>query len=737
VALVAKAWSFHVQVVLRTTPEENLAMIGDSVRFLKERDREVILDAEHFFDGYRTDREHALGVLRAAAESGADWLVLCDTNGGSLPDDVAAAVSDVLRELDVPVGIHAHNDCELAVANTLAAVAAGASHVQGTINGYGERVGNANLSSVIPDLVLKLGRTCNAGERLAELTELARYVDDVAGLSPNPRLPFVGEAAFAHKGGIHVHAVAADPATYEHVDPAVIGNRRRILVSELSGRMNVVERARELGLELSDGAVAREVAQKVKELESEGFQFEDAEASFELLVRRAGEGFRRPFEPRAYAVDARKGLGDDGSRSTATAEIGVGGEILRGDALGGGPIDALEKAFRRALVPAYPHLSRVSLIDFRSQIVHARAGRPDAVRVRITGSAPGRDPWTTVGSSRDLLHAAWLALTDCFELAVLTRAGVEEPAVVTPATRAQPLQELAWTLKDGLGANERRVLARLADTDWSESALDLAEPADRALAAEATALGAALFYAFGNFYAVAAHPSRDSVVRVNLLKGRPENQVGSVTTTRDRFHLLFDWNAVPEPLTREKVLALMDDFFTLGPMGFRGPAAYGVPDHLTSLDAGSRTTQLIGPGYRCPSNELLDDILARSSCGFLFITSANVSSGVTGRVEPAHYDLEGIKRDFGTRDGVVLIGHRDEGLVRAGYPRYLPMSTSILVFHRLEQDERGRPALVLERHGSLPVDEVRGIAARHGFGLVLGAGAHERLPMRDDVAVTA
>jgi tRNA A37 threonylcarbamoyladenosine synthetase subunit TsaC/SUA5/YrdC len=292
-------------------------------------------------------------------------------------------------------------------------------------------------------------------------------------------------------------------------------------------------------------------------------------------------------------------------------------------------------------------------------------------------------------------------------------------------------------LREGLGANERRVLGRLAATDWSEAALDIAEPTDRTFAAEATALGAALFYAFGNFYAVAAHPQREAVVRVNLLKGRPENQVGSVTTTRDRFHLLFDWSLVPEPLTREQVLALMDDFFTLGPMGFRGPTAYGVPDHLTSLDAGIRTTQVIAPGYRCPSNGLLDDVLGLIGCDFLFITSANVSGGVTGRIEAAHYDLEGIQRDFGKRDGVVLIGHRDEGLVRAGYPRHLPMSTSIVAFHRIEQDERGRPALVLERHGSLPVEEVRGIAANHDFGLVLGAGAHERLPMRDDAAVSA
>jgi 2-isopropylmalate synthase len=307
VAIVAKAWDFHVETVLRTTLDENLAMVADSVRLLKTHGREVVLDAEHFFDGYRANLEYALAVLRAGADAGADWLVLCDTNGGSLPTQIAEGVSDVAASFATGVGVHAHNDGELAVANTLAGVDAGARHVQGTINGYGERVGNANLCSVIPNLVLKLGYSCRSQDRLAELAALSAYVDDVAHVPSNPRLPFVGYAAFAHKGGIHVRAVAIDPSTYEHIDPSHVGNRRRILVSELSGRNNVVERARKLGLELDpDGAVAREVAGKLKELESEGFQFEDAEASFELLVRRAAGDYARPFEPLAYAVDARK-----------------------------------------------------------------------------------------------------------------------------------------------------------------------------------------------------------------------------------------------------------------------------------------------------------------------------------------------------------------------------------------------------------------------------------------------
>jgi 2-isopropylmalate synthase len=318
VALVGKAWDFHVHTVLRVPLDENLAMVADSVGHLKAHGREVVFDAEHFFDGYRANPEYALAALRAAADAGADWLVLCDTNGGSLPEQITEAVAAVVAAIDAGVGIHAHNDGELAVANSLAAVRAGARQVQGTINGYGERVGNANLASIIPDLVLKLGRECRAGASLDRLTELSRFVDDVAGVAPNPRLPFVGDAAFAHKGGIHVHAVAADPRTYEHVEPSVVGNERRILVSELSGRSNVAERARQLGLELDpDGATARELATKIKELESEGFQFEDAEASFELLVRRADAGYRPPFEPLAYAVEARKSREEDGSRSVA------------------------------------------------------------------------------------------------------------------------------------------------------------------------------------------------------------------------------------------------------------------------------------------------------------------------------------------------------------------------------------------------------------------------------------
>ena len=330
------------------------------------------------------------------------------------------------------------------------------------------------------------------------------------------------------------------------------------------------------------------------------------------------------------------------------------------------------------------------LSDFRSQIARGRDGERGSVRVRITGKTAGMKPWTTVGSAPDLLHASWLALADCLEYAVLTRAGVSSAVEARLHATAIPLTELAALLRPELGDPDRAVLRALEETDWTQTTLDLGEPADRELAAHATALGAAVFYSFGNFCAIAAHPDKRSVVRVNLVKGRPENQVGSVTTTRDRFDTLFDWSLLPDGLSREQVLALIDDFYELGPMGFRGPAAPGIPDHVTSLDGETRTTQQIGPGYRCPSNELLDDVLARAGVDYLFITSANVSSGVTGRVEAAHYDLRGMQEDFGESDGIVLIGHRDEAAARASYPRHLPMSTSILAFHKLARDESGQ-----------------------------------------------
>jgi len=290
------------------------------------------------------------------------------------------------------------------------------------------------------------------------------------------------------------------------------------------------------------------------------------------------------------------------------------------------------------------------------------------------------------------------------------------------------LEELAVLLNPDQTRSD--VLIRLGQTNWRETKLDLADPEDRAFAVRATALGAALFYSFGNFCAIAAHPRLESVQRVNLLKGRPIDQVGSVTTTRDRIDRLFDWDRLPDGLTRDRVMSLIDDFYERGPMGFRGPAAPGITDQVASVDDGIRTTQIIAPGYRCPSNELVGAVLDEIGEDYLFITSANVSKGLTGKIEAAHYDLVGMQEDFGDREGILLIGHADEAAVRASYPEHLPMSTSIVAFHKLASNG-SRPTLVLERHGSLAEEAVRAVAGRHGFGIALGERAHERLPLRD------
>jgi 2-isopropylmalate synthase len=419
VAIVAKAWDFHVDAVLRTTLGENLAMVRDSVAFLKAHGLEVVFDAEHFFDGYAANADYARRVLDSAREAGADWLVLCDTNGGSLPGHVAATTAAIVGDAGDRVGVHAHNDGEVAVANTLAAVDAGARHVQGTINGYGERTGNANLSSIVPNLVLKTGFECRA--RVDGLTALSRFVDDVANVAPNPRAAYVGARAFAHKGGLHAHAISVDPRTYEHVDPAVVGNARRTIVSELAGRTSVTLRARELGIELDDDRVAAGVATKLKEMESRGFSYEDADASFELLVRRADRHYHRPLNPVGYAVESRKDADDLASTSSASVEVLVDDEVFRAAAVGAGPVEAMERALRRALAPVHPELDDMILTNFRAEIVGGRAKARAPIRVQITGSWGDGRSWTTVGSSTNILHAAWIALGDSLEYALATR----------------------------------------------------------------------------------------------------------------------------------------------------------------------------------------------------------------------------------------------------------------------------------------------------------------------------
>ncbi len=414
--LVGKSWTEQVATALGTTLERNLEMISGSVGLLAARLKGVFFDAEHFFDGYKADKDYALATLEAAVEAGASRVVLCDTNGGSLPAEVAAIVADVVGRFEsVVVGIHTHNDAELAVANTLAAVEAGAGHVQGTINGYGERCGNANLCSVIPNLALKLGVECLDPERLAELTETARLVNELANLPSNRYQPYVGLSAFAHKAGIHVSAVEKASHLYEHVSPETVGNDRRILISDLAGQANIINRMRHYGLEVSpDDPVVKEIVAEVKELENQGYLFEAAEASFLLMVRRA-LGLHKPyFELLGFRVFDYKYAEDKTPVSEASIMVEVGGQVEHTAAAGEGPVNALDKAIRKALVRFYPSLEEMSLIDFKVRVLPGIPGTAAKVRVLIE-SGDNQERWGTVGVSQDVIQASWRALVDAID----------------------------------------------------------------------------------------------------------------------------------------------------------------------------------------------------------------------------------------------------------------------------------------------------------------------------------
>jgi 2-isopropylmalate synthase len=414
VTIFGKSWTLHVTDALRTTLEENLEMIGSSVRYVKEHGREVVYDAEHFFDGYRADPEYAMATLQAAVEAGADWLVLCDTNGGMLPWDVEAIVKDVQAQVRVPLGIHVHNDSGTAVANTLSAVRAGAAQVQGTINGIGERCGNVDLIPVIAGAALKLGADLYCLENLDQLTGLANYVYEATNLVPIDNQPYVGRSAFAHKGGIHVSAVMRNEATYEHVNPAMVGNLRRVLVSELAGRSNLFSAANTMGLSLDDDApAAQRAVQTVKEMESRGYQFEAADASLELLLRRQLDRWKPRFELKNYrvTVDSRA-TGD--SAAEATIQVEVDGREEHTAASGDGPVHALDRALRKALRPFYPEVEGMHLTDYRVRVLDGAGGTGTQVRVLIE-SADERGSWTTVGVSPNILEASWEALADSIE----------------------------------------------------------------------------------------------------------------------------------------------------------------------------------------------------------------------------------------------------------------------------------------------------------------------------------
>ncbi len=439
VTLVGKSSTLHVEKVLETTLEENLLMISDSVAYFKQLGKEVCYDAEHFFDGYKLDAEYALETVMAAAKAGANVIVLCDTNGGSLPEEVALAVRTVREHLESelrtknqepscdadgsrfsvlssPVlGIHTHNDGALAVANAMAAVRAGCVQVQGTINGYGERCGNMDLVPLIANLQIKQGYACVAPEQLRRLSEVSHFVAAIANINPDTHAPYVGRSAFAHKGGIHVAAIAKVAASYQHIEPELVGNELRVVVSELAGRGNVRMRAESLGLTLNGNE--RAVLQRIKELESGGFQFEAAEGSFEMLVRRASPGYVAPFELLDFTVIVEKRGGND-MMSQATVKLRVGGEMMHTAAEGDGPVNALDQAIRKALLPHYPELAEVHLVDYKVRIVDEHLGTAAKPRVLIE-SARGDERWSTVGCSENIIEASWQALWDSLELPLL------------------------------------------------------------------------------------------------------------------------------------------------------------------------------------------------------------------------------------------------------------------------------------------------------------------------------
>jgi 2-isopropylmalate synthase len=409
VAVVGKSWDFHVAKVLRTDLDENLAMIRDSVRLLKDAGRTVFYDAEHYFDGCRANRPYALATLRAAREAGADWLVLCDTNGGCLPDEVAGATAEAAREVGGRLAIHCHNDAGLAVANSLAAVRAGCTLVQGTVNGLGERCGNADLCAVAANLELKMGLECLGRDGLAKLTDVSRFVYETANMLLVPGQPYVGPSAFAHKGGMHVAAVARDRHSYEHVDPKIVGNTRRILVSELSGRGTILEKVAGTGFE-SDKALQQKVLREVQRLENQGYQFEACEASFALLVRRAAGQAKSFFDLDHYSVgiqknDARPPV------TEATVKLRVGETWQHTVAEGDGPVNALDAALRKALTAAYPGLAQMSLVDYKVRVINSGAGTAAKVRVVIE-SRDRQEHWGTVGVSENIIDASWQALVD-------------------------------------------------------------------------------------------------------------------------------------------------------------------------------------------------------------------------------------------------------------------------------------------------------------------------------------
>lgn len=414
VAIFGKSWDYQVTDILRTTLQENLSMIADTVAYLKQQGKEVVFDAEHFFDGYKANPDYAMQTLQAAADAGVDVLCLCDTNGGTFPNEVLEITKMVVGRFKVLVGIHCHNDCEMAVANSVAAVQAGATQVQGTINGIGERCGNANLCSIIPNLQLKLGLKCIPQSNIVELTSVARYVNEVANMSFNDKAPYVGNDAFSHKGGMHIDAVSKNPISYEHINPEQVGNVRHILVSEVAGRTALLAKINAVDPSLNkDSDETKRVLDHLKALEHEGYQFESAESSFDLLVHRILGKYQPFFTLKEYRIGVHESS-EEGANSAATIRIAVGSEEETATADGDGPVNALDKAVRQALERFYPAIKDVRLVDYKVRVLDSDKATAAKVRVLIE-SADHRESWTTVGVSTDIIDASWRAMLDAIE----------------------------------------------------------------------------------------------------------------------------------------------------------------------------------------------------------------------------------------------------------------------------------------------------------------------------------
>lgn len=414
VAIFGKSWDLHVTDILKTTLEENLEMIKDTIAYLKSKGKEVIFDAEHFFDGFKANPQYAIATLQAAKDGGADWLVLCDTNGGAFPNEIYDIIKEVVKEFDMPIGIHCHNDGGMAVANTIMAVEAGATQVQGTYIGFGERCGNVNLSTVIANLQLKKGKKCILDTAMTNLTATARYIAEVANIALNEREPYIGNSAFAHKGGMHIDGVCKVPRSFEHIDPKMVGNKRRILMSEVSGKTTLINKIKKFDANINKNSPeTQKLIDILKGMEYEGYQFEGAESTFELVIRKHLGKYKPLFELKYYKIiEENHGIGKNSSY--ALVKINVDGREEMTVAEGVGPVNALDKALRKALETFYPELKQVHLTDYKVRVLNTATATAAKVRVLIE-SSDGKNVWTTVGVSTDIIEASWIALVDSIE----------------------------------------------------------------------------------------------------------------------------------------------------------------------------------------------------------------------------------------------------------------------------------------------------------------------------------